>query len=54
MREPWPIVIEGYDGRSVEVDLQPGEMLFYESAKCIHGRPRAVGREVVYVALRPL
>ena len=38
--EPWPIVIEGYDGRSVEVDLQPGEMLFYESAKCIHGRPR--------------
>lgn len=36
----WPIVIEGFDGRSVEVDLQPGEMLFYESAKCIHGRPR--------------
>ena len=23
-----------------EVDLQPGEMLFYESAKCAHGRPR--------------
>lgn len=38
--EPWPIVIEGYDGVSREVDLQPGQMLFYESAKCIHGRPR--------------
>jgi len=38
--EPWPIVITGYDGRTVEVDLQPGELLFYESAKCIHGRPR--------------
>ncbi|KAJ8601841.1 hypothetical protein CTAYLR_002638 [Chrysophaeum taylorii] len=38
--EPWPIVIEGYDGTSVEVDLQPGETLLYESAKCIHGRPR--------------
>ena len=33
-------MIEGYDGRSVEVDLQPGEMLFYESAKCIRERPR--------------
>jgi hypothetical protein len=38
--EPWPIVIEGFDGKTVEVDLQPGEMLFYESSKCIHGRPR--------------
>ena len=38
--EPWPIVIEGFDGSSTEVDLQPGQMLFYESAKCIHGRPR--------------
>lgn len=38
--EPWPIVIEGYDGKSVAVDLAPGETLFYESAKCIHGRPK--------------
>jgi hypothetical protein len=38
--EPWPIVIEGFDGKIAEVDLQPGEMLFYESSKCIHGRPR--------------
>lgn len=38
--EPWPIVIEGFDGNTYEVDLQPGEMLFYESAKCLHGRPR--------------
>lgn len=38
--EPWPIVIESFDGSTHEVDLQPGEMLFYESAKCLHGRPR--------------
>merc|ERR1711988_2037772 len=38
--EPWPIVIEGFDGRTHEVDLQPGQMLLYESAKCAHGRPR--------------
>ena len=29
--EPWPIVIEGFDGNTYEVDLQPGEMLFYEA-----------------------
>ena len=22
------------------VNLEPGDMLFYESAKCMHGRPR--------------
>lgn len=38
--EPWPIVIEGLDGVTAEVDLQPGQMLLYESAKCTHGRPR--------------
>jgi len=38
--EPWPIAIEGFDGKTVEVDLKPGEMLFYESTKCMHGRPR--------------
>lgn len=37
--EPWPLVIEGFDGTSVSVDLLPGQTLFYESAKCIHGRP---------------
>jgi len=38
--EPYPLVIEGYDGKTVAVDLLPGQMLFYESAKCFHGRPR--------------
>lgn len=38
--EPWPIVIEGFDGSTTEVNLDEGDMLFYESAKCMHGRPR--------------
>jgi hypothetical protein len=38
--EPWPIVIEDYHGRTHEVTLTPGDMLFYESCKCFHGRPR--------------
>jgi len=36
---PWPLVIEDFDGITQKVVLQPGDMLFYESAKCLHGRP---------------
>ena len=36
---PWPLKIEGYDGKLHEVNLAPGQMTFYESAKCLHGRP---------------
>jgi hypothetical protein len=38
--EPWPIFMEDYQGRTHEVILTPGDILFYESAKCLHGRPR--------------
>lgn len=27
-------------GRCQAVNLEPGDLLFYESAKCMHGRPR--------------
>jgi len=37
--EPWPIFIEDYHGRTHEVILTPGDILFYESSKCAHGRP---------------
>jgi hypothetical protein len=38
--EPWPIVIEDFEGNTHEVTLTPGDVLFYESSKCFHGRPR--------------
>lgn len=38
--EPWPLFIEDFQGNTNEVVLESGDMLFYESAKCIHGRPR--------------
>jgi len=38
--EPWPIFIEDFAGRTHEVLLTPGDILFYESSKCFHGRPR--------------
>lgn len=39
--EDWPIYIEDFQGRTHEVILAPGDILFYESAKCLHGRPKA-------------
>lgn len=37
--EPWPIQIENHKtGELVSVSLQPGQMLFYESARSLHGR----------------
>ena len=38
--EPWPLFIEDFQGNTNEVFLETGDMLFYESSKCIHGRPR--------------
>lgn len=37
--EPWPILIEDFQGNTNQVTLKSGEMLFYESSKCFHGRP---------------
>lgn len=36
--EQWPIQIEDHDGNLHSVNLEEGQMLFYESAKCLHGR----------------
>jgi len=38
--EPWPIIIEDFQGNTNEVYLESGDMLFYESSKCLHGRPK--------------
>lgn len=38
--EPWPIVIEDFQGNTNQVYLEPGDVLFYESSKCFHGRPQ--------------
>jgi len=37
--ETWPIVILNNTGAAVAVDIPPGKMLFYESAKLMHWRP---------------
>ena len=37
--EEWPLVIEDNYYRKHQILLQPGEMVFYESARLVHGRP---------------
>jgi len=36
---PWPLHVVDIDGRELDVDLEPGELVLYESAKISHGRP---------------
>ena len=38
--EPWPLVIEDFHGNTNEIYLESGDLLFYESSKCRHGRPK--------------
>lgn len=36
---PWPLYIEDIHGEGHLVNLEPGEFIFYEGSKLIHGRP---------------
>ena len=38
--QDWPIYIEDFHGRTHEIFMRPGDMILYESSKCMHGRPR--------------
>jgi hypothetical protein len=54
--ESWPLYIEDFHGRTHEVYLTSGDVLFYESAKCLHGRPkplRGSWYSSVFVHYRP-
>jgi len=40
--EPWPLYLEDIAGTAHQVNLEPGEFVFYEGAKLVHGRPWAL------------
>lgn len=53
---PWPIFIEDIEGNPHQVDLDPGDMLFYEGARLRHGRPYPLRGEYyasIFVHYRP-
>lgn len=37
--EEWPLEVYGRDGNAVNITMEPFDMVFYESASLIHGRP---------------
>ena len=37
--EDWPLVILDHDGKEHSIVMQAGDLLLYESAKLVHGRP---------------
>lgn len=39
LNTPWPLYIEDINGHPHEISMEPGEMVFFESAKLMHGRP---------------
>jgi hypothetical protein len=47
---PWPIEIEDHNGVIHAVNLEAGQMLFYESASCVHGR-REIFRGKYYAGI---
>lgn len=40
VREDWPLYIKDNKGGDNEVIIRPGEMVWYESARLVHGRPK--------------
>jgi prolyl 4-hydroxylase len=53
----WPICIQDHTGKSHEVLLKPGEMLFYQSARLEHGRPTPLDGDFyanIFTHTRPL
>lgn len=50
MREPWYIEIYDFADRLHEIEMQPGDIVYYESARCLHGRMKPL-RGDAYVNL---
>lgn len=39
-KSDWPLAILGHDGKVHDVYTDPGDVILYESATCMHGRPK--------------
>ena len=57
LEEPWPLYLEDIDGKAYQVNLEPGEYVFYEGARLLHGRPWPLKGDYyvgMFVHYRPL
>lgn len=52
LTEPWPVEVFDHGNRLHEVIMEPGDIVYYESAKCLHSRNRPLmGDDAYYVNL---
>lgn len=52
LTEPWPVEVQDHADRIHEVTMAPGDVVYYESAKCLHARNRPMtGPKAYYVNL---
>jgi len=52
LSEPWPVEVYDHANRLHEVTMEPGDVVYYESAKCLHGRNKPLqGKGAHYVNL---
>jgi len=57
LSSPWPLLIEDIEGNACQIDLEPGELVFYEGARLKHGRPYPLDGDYyagIFVHYRPL
>ncbi len=47
--EDWPLLILDHDGNEHNIIMQPGDMVLYESARLLHGRPRKLDYDLIYL-----
>ena len=45
VRNPWKVEIYDFADRLHEVEMAPGDIVYYESARCLHGRMRPLDGE---------
>jgi prolyl 4-hydroxylase len=53
----WPLSVEDIEGEVSQIDIAPGEILFYEGARLAHGRPYSLLGDyytAIFVHYRPV
>lgn len=48
---PWPVQIYDFKHRLHEIEMEEGDVVYYESAKCLHGRMTPLPKNGYYVNL---
>ena len=48
---PWKLLILDHNYGEHELEMQPGDMVLYESAKLLHGRPGTLFKKILFIII---